>query len=47
MTQAFCFFSVLLYGMWIVWDILFLTKDWNTNVLKYTLKETAGAPLTG
>ena len=37
--QVFCFIGVFLYIFVAIWEIVFLVKDWNNKVVKYTLKE--------
>ena len=37
--QAFCFIAVLLFGFLGVWSLIFMVKEWNDKVVKYTIKE--------
>ena len=37
--QIFCFISVILFVILAVFMIIYLVKDWNSKVVKATLKE--------
>ena len=37
--QAFCFLAAILYGLVVVWVAIYMVKEWNDKVVKYTLKE--------
>ena len=37
--QAFCFVAMFLFGFLGVWSLIFMVKEWNDKVVKYTIKE--------
>ena len=37
--QVFCFLAAILYGLAVIWEVIFIVDDLNDKVVKYTLKE--------
>jgi hypothetical protein len=37
--QAFCFIAVFPFCFLGVWSLVFMIKEWNDKVVKYTIKE--------